>query len=375
MNDFQYQKQQLPEKPSNRGEPLIRSLLQRFNTSAIGFLIFTIILSATVFILSMKSGVPKFTLPPLNELTSANVTSMHDIYQIENGVVITNLVFSPDGVYLAVARLDNILQIWSTKDYHLIYSFQTESLCGECIAFSPDSRFLAAVREGRPYDVIIWDLESGKSPWESMGSLVSTDERISGLSYSPDGMLLVEAIENRIIFWQVDSTGYVLLREIIGHLAPVNSMAFSPDGHRLLTTSDDKTAKVWDVGTGNWLITLNGHTDIVSKGIYSPYGAWLITSGYDQTIRFWDSQTGELIKVLSEHTGPVNKLAFSPNGQILASSGINERLIFWDGLTWVPILTMKEPGKDDIPLAFSPDGKLFATTSQTNTLRLWGVEK
>jgi WD40 repeat protein len=375
MNDYLNQEQKRPDKSGNGGRRVTRSLVRRFATPAAGFLIVTIILSATVFVFSMKSGVPKFTLPTLIELTSANATSMEKIHQIENGVEIKSLLYSPDGLYLAVARLDNILHVWSTEDYHLIYTFPTESLCGDCIAFSPESRFIAAVREGRPYDVIVWDLETGKSHWESMGTLVSTDEFISGFAFSPDGRLLAEAIENRVLFWEVDATGYVLVRVIVGHSAPVKSLVFSPDGRRLLTTSADMTAKVWDVDTGNWLITLSGHTDIVTKGIFSPDGAWFVTAGYDRTIRLWDSQTGALMKVLVEHTAPVTKLAFSPNGQILASSGINEYIILWDGLSWTPLRIMKEKGKDDIPLAFSPDNKFFASTSRTNTLWLWGVKK
>lgn len=375
MNSQLNHELKIRNKQGNRGNRITRSLLRRFATPAVGFLITTIILSATVFILSMKSGVQKFSLPTLIELTSANATSIEKIHQIEKGVQITSLLFSPDGLYLAVARLDNILHVWSTKDYHLIYAFPTESLCGDCVTFSPDSHFIAAIREGRPYDVIIWDLETGKSPWESMGTLVSTDEFISSFAFSPDGKLLAEAIENRVLFWEVDVTGYVLVREIVGHSAPVTSLAFSPDGRKLLTTSVDMTAKVWDVDTGNWLITLSGHTDIVAKGICSPDGAWFVTAGYDRTIRFWDSQTGALVKVLIEHTTPVRKLAFSPNGQILASSGINERIILWDGLTWAPLLIMDESGEDDIPLAFSPDNKIFTSTSPMNTLWVWGVKK
>jgi WD40 repeat protein len=375
MNAHLNHEQKFHAKSGNRGKRITRTLARRFSTPAVGFLFITIILSASVFIFSMKSGVPKFSLPTLVELTSSNVASIAKIYQIENGVEITSLLFSPDGLYLAVARLDNILHIWSTKDYHLIYSFTTESLCGDCIAFSPDSRFIAAVRAGRPYDVIVWDLETGKSPWESMGTLVKPDESISGVAFSPDGRLLAEAIENRVLFWEVDEAGYVLAREIVGHSAPVKSLAFSPDGRRLLTTSADMTAKVWDVNTGDWLITLSGHTGIVAKGIYSPDGIWLVTAGYDRTIRFWDSQTGALMKVILEYTTPVSKLAYSPNGQILASSGVRERIILWDGLTWVPLLIMKEPGKDDSPLAFSPDNKIFASTSSTNTLWVWGVKK
>lgn len=354
---------------------IFHSLKRKFTNPAVGFLIITMILSATVLILSLKSGVPRFSLPPLAEITAANAASLKKIHQIENDVEVTGISFSPDGIYVAVTRLDNILHVWSTEDYHLIYSFTTESLCGDCIAFSPDSRFLAAVRDGRPYDVIVWDLETGKSPWESMGTLVDEDEIIMGLGFSPDGKLLAEAIGNGVLFWEADETGYRLVRELVGHSAPVTSLAFSPDGSKLLTTSADMTAKVWDVDTGNWLMTLSGHGNIVFTGLFSPDGAWLVTAGYDRTIRLWDSQTGVLAKVLLEHSTPVNKLAFSPNGQILASSGISEQIIFWESKNWSPLMVVLDSGKNDMPLAFSPDNRLFASTSPTSTLWVWGVTK
>jgi WD40 repeat protein len=350
-------------------------LRRKLVTPAVGFLIFTIILSTTIFILSMRSGVPKFSLPTLVEITSANVNLLKPIYLLEKGVGITSVIFSPDGQYLAVARLDKILHVWSTKDYQLIYTFHIEPDCVECVAFSPDSRFLASVRETRPYDVIVWDIATGKSPWESFGTLANPDEKISSLVFSPDGKLLAESIGNRVLFWQVDIKGFELIREIVGNSGPVNSLAFSSDGLRLLTTSDDMTAKVWDANTGDWLMTLSGHTDIVANGIFFADPALIVTAGYDRTIRFWDSQTGLLVKILEEHTSPVISLTSSLNGQILASGGMDERVILWDVKTWNKLFTVTENHKDIIPMAFSPDNKIFITTGPDDKLWLWGVEK
>jgi WD40 repeat protein len=257
----------------------------------------------------------------------------------------------------------------------LIYTFQTESGCGDCIAFSPDSHFLAAIRGGRPYDVILWNLDTGKSIWESERTPVNAGEKITGLTFSPNGQLLVGAIENRVLFWRVDITGCELIREIIGHTNLVESLAFSTDGQRLLTTSDDKSAKVWDVATGDLLMTLNGHTGIVSKGIYSPDGLWIVTAGHDGTIRFWDSQTGLLAKTLTDHTSPVITLAYSPNGKIMASGGLYERIILWDGLTRNLLFTINEYPMGITPIMFSPDSKIFITTSVDGVLNLWGVVK
>jgi len=352
-----------------------RSLKQRFSHPATVFLIFTIILSTVIFVLSLKSGVPKFTLPALTELTSSNVNSLEPIYQIESGVGLTNVRFSPDGKFLAVARLDKTLHIWSTKDYHLIYTFPIEPECGDCVAFSPDSHFVAAVREEHPNDMIVWDLETGKSSWESMGELVEKDEKISSLVFSPDGKLLAEAIGTRVLFWMLDDTGFVLVREIMGHAALVESLAFNPDGRRLLTTSADMTAKVWDSATGTWLMTLSGHSDIIVTGIFTPDDVWIVTAGYDQTIRFWDSRNGTLAKTLTVHTSPVISLVSSPNSQLIASSGVDDHVILWDVITKNPLLILPVHREDIIPMAFSPDNKIFASITPDGTLQMWGVEK
>jgi WD40 repeat protein len=375
LNKLQNQGQTPPVTPGKSRKYNLRSYLQRANTPAVVFLIITIILSATVFYLSMKSGVPEFSLPDLAELTSTNVASLKEIHQIEKWVSITAMSFSPDGNYLADTRADNILHVWSTQDYQLIYTFQTESFCESCIAFSPDSRFLATVRDERPYDVIVWNLETGKSIWESMGTLVNSTEKINSLTFSPDGKLLVGAIANRILFWKADTLGFELIREIVGHSGLIRSLAFSPDGRHLLTTSNDKTAKVWDVETGDWLITLSGHTDFVARGVFSPAGDWIVTAGYDNTIRIWDSQTGLILTTLSDQAGPVISLAFSPNGQLLASGAKNQQIVIWNGLALNPIITLKKNLGEVIPLAFSPDNKLFVTTNMKGALRLWGVEK
>ncbi len=57
---------------------------------------------------------------------------------------------------------------------------------------------------------------------------------------------------------------------LYGHVAPVLSVAFSPDGSRLVTGSEDQTAKVWDARTGNSLLELKGHTEKVSSAAFSP---------------------------------------------------------------------------------------------------------
>ena len=67
----------------------------------------------------------------------------------------------------------------------------------------------------------------------------------------------------------------------------VNSAAFSPDGTRVVTASDDKTARVWDAKTGAALATLSGHTNAVLSAAFSPDGTRVVTVSEDKTARIW----------------------------------------------------------------------------------------
>ncbi len=62
-------------------------------------------------------------------------------------------------------------------------------------------------------------------------------------------------------------------------------VAFSPDGHRLATSSEDQTVRLWDAETGQEVLTLHGHTDIVPSVVFSPDGNRLVSAGADGTVQ------------------------------------------------------------------------------------------
>src|SRR5262249_57310405 len=95
-----------------------------------------------------------------------------------------------------------------------------------------------------------------------------------------------------------------------GHAAPVNSVAFGPDGTWLATAagrigSGDNTARLWDARTGQELVAFRGHRAPVSSVAFGPDGTRLATASWDNTARLWDARTGQELLALQGHTAPV----------------------------------------------------------------------
>jgi hypothetical protein len=85
--------------------------------------------------------------------------------------------------------------------------------------------------------------------------------------------------------WEADSGK--LLATFQGHTDQVTSAVFSPDGQRVLTASEDKTARLWEAESGKLLATFEGHTDAVYSAVFSPDGRRVLTASMDKTARLW----------------------------------------------------------------------------------------
>src|SRR6516162_3459757 len=98
-----------------------------------------------------------------------------------------------------------------------------------------------------------------------------------------------------------------------GHKREVNSAAFSPDGSRIVTASEDKTARIWDAASAKEIAVLRGHDNYVWSAVFSPDGSRIVTASRDKTARIWDAhlQTMSVEDLLAEacvHLAGVTKL-------------------------------------------------------------------
>ncbi|CCA70337.1 hypothetical protein PIIN_04276 [Serendipita indica DSM 11827] len=161
-----------------------------------------------------------------------------------------------------------------------------------------------------------------------------------------------------------------------GHEAPVWGVAFSPDGSRIVSSSSDKTIRVWDADTGQpFGEPLRGHERSVDAVAFSRDGSRIVSGSYDTTIRQWETESRRpLGEPIRGHQYKVNAVAFSPDGLQIVSGSDDKMVRLWDADTGLPSRKPLQGHKSSVlSVAFSPDGSQIVSGSFDKTIRLWDV--
>ena len=152
----------------------------------------------------------------------------------------------------------------------------------------------------------------------------------------------------------------------------VTYAAFNSTGDRIVTSSYDKTARIWNSANGSEIAVLKGHEGVVEKATFSPDGGRIATAGRDGTARIWDAYSGQQLFVLPQ-PGHVHTATFNGDGtRILTGSDVSASTV-WDAQTGIKIATTEDVGTTSV--AFSPDGLSFASGDpQQRLVRIWRTE-
>jgi hypothetical protein len=157
------------------------------------------------------------------------------------------------------------------------------------------------------------------------------------------------------------------------HEEPVYSAAFSPDGRRVVTASEDQTAQVWDAATGQAIGTPLRHEGWVTTAAFSPDGRRVVTASEDQTAQVWDAATGQAIGAPLRHEERVYTAAFSPDGRRVVTASGDQTAQVWDAATGQAIGAPLRHEERVYTAGFSPDGRRVVTASEDRTARVWDV--
>jgi serine/threonine protein kinase len=163
------------------------------------------------------------------------------------------------------------------------------------------------------------------------------------------------------------------------HRAAINQVALSPDGQLFVTTSDDKSACLWDKATLKKLQTFLGHQDAVLSAAFSPDGQMLATGSRDTTIKLWEVSSGRLLATLVGHTRGITRIVFSPDGKTVATIsgssffGIPAEARLWEKTSGKPIGAPLQHQETMSKLVFMQDSKTLWTWGKDKTVRQWSA--
>jgi WD40 repeat protein len=264
---------------------------------------------------------------------------------------ISSVAISHDGTRLATASLDKTVKVWDARTGEELRILKGHERRVNAVAFDREGTRLATGSDD--FTARVWDVATAKQlypPLDGHGS-----HRVNAVAFSPDGARLATAgDDSNVKVWDV-ATGQALRTlkgESLGrpegpgtsHLDRVNSIAFSPDGTRLATASDDYTTRLWDVGTGKQLDMWAPHgNNKVNAVAFSPDGSWIATAGSDFNIKLWDADTRQEVVTLRGHAEEVQSVVFHPSERWIATAGQNRSVRVWDYVTGQLVVALSYP--------------------------------
>eukprot|EP00052_Salpingoeca_macrocollata_P027157 m.256669 g.256669 ORF g.256669 m.256669 type:complete len:1358 (-) comp22700_c0_seq7:38-4111(-) len=251
------------------------------------------------------------------------------------------VAMSKDGTLAASAAWDCLVCVYDTTEYMCLLQLQGHAEHALCCALSPTAHLLAS--GGADSKVVLWNIETG----EQLRVLFGHRSWVRCCTISDDGNWLVSTSQDwtsRV--WSLPSGTLQAVLE--GHSAPVMCAAIAFNNSFVLTAGDDGTLRTFSLA-GEPIRVLQGHREAVSACAISPEARHLLSSSWDKTLRIWDAEQCTTLEVLHGHKREVlccawAGLPFSEESTIVSGS-CDHTIVFRTTLAEYDEVDRDEDGK------------------------------
>jgi WD40 repeat protein len=290
---------------------------------------------------------------------------------------VTAVAWSPSGSQLASASYDKTVRLWDATSGGTLHTLRRHTERVNAIAWSPDGTRLASGADDGL--VHIWDSASR----QFLRTFDRHTGKVTALAWSPDGSHIASASGDKTVqVWEVRS-GRVLIT-YAGHSLPAYGLAWSPDGRRIASGSTDKTVQVWEVQKSSRTsffsalfslnersLTYRGHTHKISAVAWSPDGRRIASTSNDKTMQVWDSANRRLSFIYRNPSCGLNAVAWSSDSCYLAAAGNDKTVQVWDAITRKLLSTYLGHNGYVTAVAWSPDRGRIASGGVDHTIQVW----
>jgi len=276
------------------------------------------------------------------------------------------LAFRPDGKRLVSGGEDSTVRIWDMASGRELHCLRKHTAGITSVAYSPDGKRIASASNDTR--VCVWDAETGQERFVLDGPTMY----VQSVVFNAEGTRIATGgRSNSASIWDANN-GKLLVT--VTHPLQIETIAFSPDGRRLVTAGG--VMKVWDSSDGREIRTLDpGEKSNCTWIAFSADGKRLASAGNLGVVHYWDVDKGTQIGFVVAERFSLARVVFSPDLKYLVCSRRDKLLTVWSEEFREERFRLKGHDRAAYSLAYSPDGKIVASGSFDRTIKLWSAEK
>ncbi len=262
--------------------------------------------------------------------------------------LISSVSITPDRHLAVTGSHDNSLRVWAVATGECLKVLTGHQEYVTSVAVSSDSRL--AVSGSRDKTLRLWilaqeahdDIADGmqrsvedayrsaeRATDKSVQVFKGHAEAVETVAIAGNGQFIISGSQDKTLrLWEI-STGRCT-HIFRGHSGYITDVALSPDGQFAVSASRDHTLRVWRIASGMCLRILRGHDAYVSSVAVTADGRFAVSGSWDRTVRLWKLDSGECLRVFERHEGQVEAIAVTPDGHFVVSGGRDATLRVWE---------------------------------------------